>query len=117
MDYRFEKLYVGTLAENEQENMSHCVVYQGDILCTKGKNNVLVDIINGGSYDYADFSSHKEVPNGRLYVYGLSEDLPQEFGYNIISRKKLIRLAEKLNETGSCIKIPENEKVKVKRMR
>ena len=117
MNYRFRKLYIGTLAENEKEGMSHCVVYQGDILCTKDKNNMLFDIINGNTYDYADFGSHREVPNGRLYVYGLSEDFPQEFGYNIISRKRLIELAGVLNDTGSCIKIPENETVKVKRMK
>lgn len=117
MDYRFKKLFVGTLAENEKENMNHCVLYQGDILCTLGKDNVVFDVLNGNMYDYVGFENHREVPNGSLYIYNLSGDFPEEFGYNIISKKRLVSLAETLNANGSCIKIPEEEKAMVKRKR
>jgi hypothetical protein len=115
MNYRLEEIFIGTLAENETENMSHCVIYQGDILCTISKDNVARDLINGDFYDYLGFENHRKALNGTTYVFSLSEAFPQSFKESFLSRSSLIKLACELNQRGRSIKIPPEELVKVKR--
>jgi len=115
MNYQFEKIFIGTLAENETENMSHCVIYQGDILCTVSKDNVARDLLNGGFYDYLGIENHRSAPNGKTYIYSLSEAFPKDFKTNMLSRNTLIELAYELNKDGHSIQIPTEELVKVKR--
>ncbi|MDD2203489.1 MAG: hypothetical protein PHT75_02370 [Bacilli bacterium] len=115
MNYQFEKIFIGTLVENETENMSRCVVYQGDILCTVSKDNVVRDLINGNLYDYLGFENHRSALNGTTYVYSLSEAFPKDFKSNILSKATLIELARELNANGRSIKLPEQEFVKTKR--
>ena len=110
MNYLFEKIYIGTLAENQHDG----VLYQGEILCTLSKNKVASDLLNGRFYDFIGHENHRTVANGSTYLLSVCELFPPEFQQNIFGRKTLIRLAEELNQGWTSINIPKEE-VKVKR--
>jgi|LSQX01.3.fsa_nt_gb hypothetical protein len=115
MNYQFEKIYLGTVAENEKEQNMHLVAYHEDIICIMSKDKVVLNLLNGEFYDYLGQDNHREALYGQKYVYGLQEIRLADFRENIFTRKTLINVALKLNSQGFKINIPEKDMVKVKR--
>lgn len=105
MNYRFEKLFIGTLAENNGGD----IIYRGEILCTQHENDIVMDLINGKEYEHLDFNDRYKAGIDQIYVSRLYEQNINGHSNNIFSRTSLLRVASELNAKWTNIAIPQKE--------
>lgn len=113
MYYQFNRLFIGTLAENQ----NNAKIDHGEILCVKLGKSAVVDLLSGAIYDYMEDGDNIRFVNGVTYVNSLlSEHFPKEFSKYIFKKETLIKLALMLNNTWTRIEVPCEEHVKIKRI-
>lgn len=110
LNYLFEKMYIGTLAENKVDGVS----YQGEILCLVLEGNTYVDLISGNFYEYLGHENRHQAPLGQRYIIGLNDQFPKHLGNHVCRENTVLHIARELNKEWTSIDIP-NVEVKVKK--
>lgn len=109
MNYRFKKVFIGTLYETQDDRD----IYKGDILCAILKNNVAIDLLNYQFYDCVGTDNVTSIENGVTYVVASSEYC-SNIGFTF-SKNTLVKCAQRLNEDWTNISIPESGISRIKR--